>query len=128
MKNVIFSLILFLSFTSALFAGLDKDVTSNTNANNNIEIRTVSNRLFINITAIDHTVDGYYSFECSSDFNNYSVLKTKNFSANDDNIKFSFMAELSEQPLVYRIYKYSGNTVEIVAEYTHNADASIVKR
>ena len=128
MKKILFSFILIVGLSTVLFAGSDKDVISNTNTNSNVEIRAISNHLFINITSLDLTSDGYYSLECSSDLNNYSVIKTKNFSASDDNIKFSFMAELNDQPLVYRLYKYSENTVEIVAEYTHDANASIVKK
>jgi len=96
------------------------DAGSNGNKSENVEIRTVSNNIFINVYTQNEDKNGFFTFECSSDKENFDIITTKYFEEGDNNILFSFFTKLPDNSMTYRVYKFSGETVSLIAEYDHN--------
>lgn len=87
----------------------------------NITIKEASGYLFITLMSNDELEDGFYTFERSSDKENYQILSTKYFQANPSNqkIMYSFRDELAETKTSYKVYKFVSGRVACIAEHDY---------
>ena len=122
MKKIISIIVIALATMSLSLANnplKPLDAGTNGNKSENVEIRTVSNNIFINVYTQNEDKNGFFTFECSSDKENFDIITTKYFEENDNNILFSFFSKLPDDNMTYRVYKFSCETVSLIAEYEY---------